>query len=165
MDKIGLKIELPYPKESPGDLIITNYSNHNPIAYKVRWESIKFNGEVVERQAIKYHLLALLEKDPSSRASLLAKNPMLPPQTRWLTGLGRETQQLTGRIPSLKEIGRNSDVFPDLAEYKLINVTLENVMLENDQVLGRNPESFSQEIQTLVERQVGGKDTSVSSKK
>lgn len=35
-DELGIKLELPYLKESPADVIITNAGNHNLLAYKIR---------------------------------------------------------------------------------------------------------------------------------
>lgn len=149
-DELGIKLELPYLKESPADVIVTNNGNHHFLAYKIRWEGIKYNGEVVERQSIKFHPLALSERNPDKRRELLISNPLLPPHTKWFVGLGRENWQITGEIPTLQEVGRDPKLFPDLKEYKQINVTLDAAILENGQVLARNPTAFSKEIDSLV---------------
>lgn len=149
-DELGLILELPYLKESPADVVITNNSNHDFLAYKIRWEGIKYNGEVVERESIKYHPLALLEKNPDKRRELLTETPLLPPHTKWFVGLGREHQQITGKVPSLEEVGRDPELFPDIKEYKQINVTLDGAILENEQIVGRNPAAFGEQINTLV---------------
>lgn len=149
-DELGIKLELPYLKESPADVVITNNGKHSPIAYKIRWEGIKYSGEVVERQSIKYHPDVLLEKDLNKRKELLAREPLLPPNTKWFVGLGRENHQIIGKVPSLEEVGRDPELFPDLKEYKQINVTLDAVILETGQVVGRDPAAFEKEINTLV---------------
>jgi hypothetical protein len=149
-DELGIKLELPYLKESPADVIITNNSNQSLLAYKIRWESIKYNGEIVERNSIKYHPEALLEKNQEKRKQLLISQPLLPPNTKWFVGLGRENRQISGKVPSLEEVGRDSELFPDLKEYKQINVTLDAAMLENGKVVGRDPAAFDKEINNLV---------------
>ena len=149
-DELGLKLELPYLKESPADVVITNNSNHDFLAYRIRWESIKYNGEGVERESIKYHPLALLEKNPDKRREMLAGTPLLPPHTKWFVGLGRETQQITGKIPSLEEVGRDPELFPDIKEYKQINVTLDGAILEDGQAVGRNPAAVGQPTDALA---------------
>ena len=149
-DELGVKLELPYLKESPADVIITNNGNHHLLAYKIRWEGIKYNGEVVERNSIKYHPDALLEKNQEKRKQLLISQPLLPPHTKWFVGLGRQNRQITSRVPTLEEVGRDPELFPDLKEYKQINVTLDAAMLENGQVLGRDPAAFEKEINNLV---------------
>lgn len=149
-DELGIKLELPYSKESPADVVITNNGNQHLLAYKIRWEGIKYSGEVVERQSVKYHPLALLEKNPNKRRELLISNPLLAPQTKWFVGLGRENWQVTGKIPSLEQVGRDPELFPDLREYKQINVTLDAAMLENEQVVGRDPDAFVKEVKTLI---------------
>jgi hypothetical protein len=155
-DDLGINLELPYRKDSPGDVIITNIGNHNPIAYKIRWEGIKYTGETVERQSIKCHILAVLEKNPDKRAELLQHEPLLASKSKWLIGLGRETMEISDQVPSLAFIGgRPPQVFPDLAEYKQINVTLEGIMLEDGQITGLDTAAFDKEIQTLVSKYLG----------
>jgi len=149
-DELGIKLELPYLKESPADVIITNDGNHNLLAYKIRWEGIKYSGEVVERESIGYHPQALSEMDPTKRKELVVRNPLVAPQTKWFVGLGRETRLITNSVPSLEEIGRDPHLFPDLKEYKQINVTLDGVILEDKQVVGRDPGAFGAEINGLV---------------
>jgi hypothetical protein len=39
-DELGIKLELPYLKESPADVIITNNGKQDLLAYKIRWEGI-----------------------------------------------------------------------------------------------------------------------------
>lgn len=145
-DELGIKLELPYLKESPADVIITNNGKHHLIAYKIRWESIKYSGEIVERRSIKYHPDALLEKNQEKRNEMLIRQPLLAPNTKLLIGLGRETRQITNKIPTLEDIGRDPELFPDLKEYKQINVTLDGAILENGQVVGRDPIAFEKEI-------------------
>lgn len=149
-NELGIKLELPYLKESPADVIVTNSGEHRLLAYKIRWESIKYSGEVVERRSIGYHPEALLEKNQEKRRELLIRQPLLPPHTKWFLGLGREHYQITGNIPSLEEVGRDPELFPDIKEYKQINVTLDGAIIENGQVFARNPAAFSKEIDTLV---------------
>lgn len=149
-DELGIKLELPYLKESPADVIITNDGNHNLLAYRIRWEGIKYSGEVVERESIGYHPLALSEMDPAKRKELVARNPLVAPQTKWFVGLGREARLITNRVPSLEEVGRDPQLFPDLKEYRQINVTLDGVILEDGQVIGRDPDAFGREINGLV---------------
>jgi hypothetical protein len=149
-DELGIKLELPYPKESPADVVITNNGKHSLLAYKIRWEGIKYNGEIVERNSIKYHPEALLEKNQEKRKQLLISQPLLPPNTKWFVGLGRKNRQITGKVPSLEEVGRDPELFPDLKEYKQINVMLDAVMLENGQVVGRDPAAFDKEINSLA---------------
>lgn len=149
-DELRIRLELPYLKESPADVIITNNGKHHLIAYKIRWEGIKYSGKVVERQSIKFHPNALLEKNLEKRKELLIRQPLLPPNTKWFVGLGRENYQITGNIPSLEEVGRDPELFPDIKEYKQINVTLDGAIIENGQVFGRDPAAFGKEIDTLV---------------
>jgi hypothetical protein len=149
-DELGIKLELPYFKESPADVVITNKGDHYLLAYKIRWEGIKYSGEVVERNSIKYHPEALLEKDHEKRKQLLSSQPLLPPNTKWFVGLGRENRQITSKVPSLEEVGRDSQLFPDLMEYKELNVTLDAAMLENGQIVGRDTAAFDMEINNLV---------------
>jgi hypothetical protein len=149
-DELGLQLELPYLKESPADVIIINNSDHDFLAYKIRWESIKHNGEVVERAVIGCHSLALLEKNPAKRRALLAETPLLPPHTKWFVGLGREHYQITGKVLSLEELGRDPELFPDIKEYKQINVTLDGAILEDGRVVGRDPAAFGKQIDELV---------------
>jgi hypothetical protein len=149
-DELGIKLELPYLKESPADVIITNNGNHSLLAYKIRWEGIKYDGKVVERQSIKYHPDALLEKNQEKRKQLLIIQPLLPPNTKWFVGLGRKNRQIIGKVPPLEEVGRDPELFPDLKEYKQINVTLDGAILENGQVVGRDPTAFDKEINNLV---------------
>jgi hypothetical protein len=93
----------------------------------------------------------LLEKNLEKRKELLIRQPLLPPpHTKWFVGLGREHQQITSHIPTLEEVGRDPELFPDIKEYKQINVTLDGAILENGQVIGRNPTAFGEEIDTLV---------------
>lgn len=149
-DELGIKLELPYSKESPADVVITNNGNHHLLAYKIRWEGIKYSGEVVERESVKYHPLALLEKNPNKRRELLISNPLLAPRTKWFVGLGRENWQVTGKIPPLDDVGRDPELFPDLREYKQINVTLDAAILEDEKVVGRDPNAFGKEVKTLI---------------
>jgi hypothetical protein len=149
-DELGIKLELPYGADSPADVVITNNSSHNLLAYKIHWSCIKYNGEVVERQSIKYHPLALSEKNQDRRMELLANQPLLAPHTKWFVGLGRENRQITGKTPKLDEVGRDPQLFPDLKAYKQINVTLDGIILENGQVIGRDPAAFEREINKLV---------------
>ena len=149
-DELGIKLELPYLMESPADVIITNSGRESLLAYKILWEGIKYSGEIVERKAIKYHPEAILEKDQVKRKELLAKQPLLAPNTKLLVGLGRETKEITNKIPTLEEIGRDPELFPDLKEYKQINVTLDAAILENGRVVGRDPLAFDKEINAYV---------------
>jgi hypothetical protein len=149
-DELGISLELPYLKESPADLIITNYGDHYLLAYKIRWEGIKFDGEIVERQSIGYHPDAFLEDDLEKRKALLISAPLLPPNTKWFAGLGREHLQIIGDVPTLEEVGRDPELFPDLKEYREINVTLDAAMLESGQVVGRDPTAFYVEIKTII---------------
>jgi hypothetical protein len=149
-DELGIILELPYLKESPADLIITNNGHHYLLAYKIRWERIKFDGEIVERQSIGYHPDAFLEDDLEKRRELLIRAALLPPNTKWFAGLGREHQQITGVAPTLDEVGRDPELFPDIKEYKEINVTLDAAMLECGQVVGRDPTAFYREINSIV---------------
>jgi hypothetical protein len=152
-DDLGIKIELPYAKDSPGDVLITNNGNHNPIAYKILWEGIKYNGETIERQSIKCQIQALLEKNPDKRVELLQYQPLLAPKSKWLIGLGRETTEISNHIPLLEHLGgRPPQVFPDLAEYKQINVILEGTMLEDGRIIGRDTATFDKELQALVSK-------------
>jgi hypothetical protein len=149
-DELGIKLELPFLKESPADVIVTNDGDHYLLAYKIRWESIKFNGEVVERQSIGYHPLALLEKDRDKRRGLLVQMPLLPPHTKWFKRLGGEMEQITVKVPTLEELGRDPELFPDIKEYKQINVTIDGVILEDERVVAREPVAFKKEIDALV---------------
>lgn len=74
----------------------------------------------------------------------------MAPQTKWFVGLGREVRLITNRVPSLEEVGRDPQLFPDLKEYRQINVTLDGVILEDNQVIGRDPDAFGREINGLV---------------
>jgi hypothetical protein len=65
-------------------------------------------------------------------------------------GLGRENRQITCKVPSLEEVGRDPELFPDLKEYKQINVMLDAAMLENGKVVGRDPAAFDKEINNLI---------------
>jgi hypothetical protein len=149
-DELGITLELPYLKESPADVIITNDGHHYLLAYKIRWEGIKFNGEIVERQSIGCHDDAFLENDPEKRKELLIRCSLIPPNTKWFAGLGREHLQIIGAAPTLEEVGRDPELFPDIKEYRKINVTLDAVMLESGQVVGRDPAAFYREINTIV---------------
>lgn len=149
IDEFGLHLELPYGKESPGDIVLTNKGMHSLLAYKVRWEGVKHNGEVVERKLVKYYPTALLEKNPAKRAEMLKGTPLVPPQTKWLIGLNRETKQINNQIPRLDEIGRDPRVFPDLQEYRQINITLVAI-LDNGQFVGTQAKEFKNEVSATV---------------
>ncbi|HKS26795.1 MAG TPA: hypothetical protein VJS44_03200 [Pyrinomonadaceae bacterium] len=152
IDELNLSLDAPYSLNSPGDVLIGNNGNHSPLAFRVLWRGIKNNGEVVDREAIRFHPLVLIEEEANKRAELLASEPMLPPRTKWLIGLDRESQQITGSTPSLEDIGgRSPRVFPDLTDYKQINITLDAVILENGQVVGSDPVAFGKKVQSLVE--------------
>lgn len=149
-NQLGITLELPFPNDSPADVIITNNGQHSLLAYKIRWEGIKYSGEVIERQSIKYHPDALLETDLEKRKEILNRRSLLPPNTKWFVGLGRVNRQITDKAPTLDEVGRDPELFPDLKEYKQINVTLDAAMLENGQVIGRDPIGFDKEIKGIL---------------
>lgn len=149
IDEFGLRLELPYGKESPGDVILINNGTHSLLAYKVRWEGVKTNGEVVERKMVKFYPDALLEKDPAKRAALLKDDPMIPPETKWLVGLNRQTRQIDSQIPRLDEIGRDPQVFPDFQEYRQINITLDAI-LDDGQFVGPQAKEFGNEVLATV---------------
>lgn len=152
IDELRLSLDSPYSINSPGDVLISNNGNHSPLAFRILWRGIKNNGEVVEREAIRFHPVVLIEEEAKKRAELLVSEPMLAPHTKWLIGLDREAQQIIGPTPSLEAIGgRNPRVFPDLADYKQINITLDEVILENGQIVGSNPTAFGRKVQSLVE--------------
>jgi hypothetical protein len=148
--ELGIVLELPFLNDSPADVIITNNGQHSLLAYKIRWEGIKYSGEVVERQSIKYHPDALLEADLEKRQEILNRQPLLPPNTKWFVGLGRVNKRITDKVPTLDEVGRDPELFPDLKEYKQINVTLDAAMLENGEVIGRDPIAFDKEIKGIL---------------
>lgn len=143
INELGITLEVPYKTQSLQYVLLTNNGSHHIVACDLLFEATTKGGMVLSTRKVVYSQ-PLLEKDLVKRAALITKESVIAPGTKWLISIGGEpgVEPIETSVPPFNKQNIFQEVFPDMENYKQLQVTLNAVVTETGQAFGPNAQAF-----------------------
>ncbi len=153
LESIGLTLEVAYPERSWQAVVLTNHGEHHIIAAVLLYEITSQDGKKALAREVILDPNVSLESDPAKIKRLLVKHPVIPPYSRWLTGVGVDRIRMVRGLPSFEDSRSFISLeLPTVSPPKSIDITIDGAILGDGRILGPQRENTKQWISDMTRK-------------